>query len=609
MPRNYRKKLGPRGNRNYDPEYLNRAVSSVRRGILSIRQASEQYAVPYTTLNRWVKNNDLLAYGRPPVLGPLEEARLVEALLTCAEWGFPMKSYDVRYLVQQYLNKCGKREKRFKNNLPGLDWFKSFMRRHPNLTIKFAENTKRVRAAVTYEVVEAYFANLESSLVDVQPFNILNYDETNFADDPGTVKVVVRRGIKHAHRIIDTSKSSISVMFSISGDGTLLPPYVVYKAKHLYPGWTEGGFPGSRYNRTMSGWFDSTTFEDWFSSIALPYLRNLDGPKVIIGDNLCSHLTVSVIEECEKNNIRFILLPPNSTHLLQPLDVAYFRPFKGAWRNVLEEWKLKNRGVLPKTEFPRLLNKTIETIGVKSTTNILAGFKACGIVPFNPDVVLRKIVRIRPQQEPEEAERAMDASWTDAIVTHLSSMRSSEKVTSRRGKRRDVAAGKSITAADLLPTLIEPEEPELDNDNHTDEDENRDENSNKPEEEEYEESEEHAEQHIQSATVDPDNLPSTSLSEDHHDMNNCGPGDFVIVKFETNKRDRLYIAKIESENDGEFSVNVLRKKHGAKEVVFVYPNVPDFTVLKKCQIIQKVFGHLGRRNQMTFRAISNFCLE
>ncbi|KAJ8971955.1 hypothetical protein NQ314_000464 [Rhamnusium bicolor] len=154
------------------------------------KKASEQFAIPYTTLNRWVrdKDNKLLAYGRPPALQNLEEKKLVQILLICAECGFPMKSYDLRYMVQQYLNKCGRREVRFHDNLPDLDWFKAFMLRHPHLTIKLAENTKRVRAAVTYEVVETYFADIKDSLKDVLPANILNYDETNFCDDPGAVE-------------------------------------------------------------------------------------------------------------------------------------------------------------------------------------------------------------------------------------------------------------------------------------------------------------------------------------------------------------------------------------------------------------------------------------
>jgi hypothetical protein len=72
--------------------------------------------------------------------------------------------------------------------------------------------------------------------------------------------------------------------------------------------------------------------EDWFYKISFPYFRRLEKPKVLIGDNLASHLTISVIQECNNKEIRLVLLPPNTTHTLQPLDVAHFRPLKGSWR-------------------------------------------------------------------------------------------------------------------------------------------------------------------------------------------------------------------------------------------------------------------------------------
>ena len=75
-------------------------------------------------------------------------------------------------------------------------------------------------------------------------------------------------------------------MFAAAADGTILPPYVVYKAMHLYQSWTEGGPKNARYNRTKSGWFDSFCFEDWVLTVALPYLKNKTGRKILIGDNV-----------------------------------------------------------------------------------------------------------------------------------------------------------------------------------------------------------------------------------------------------------------------------------------------------------------------------------
>ena len=166
---------------------------------------------------------------------------------------------------------------------------------------------------------------------------------TNLTDDPGCKRIIAKRGCKYPERVINSAKSSVSLLVCGSASGDLLPPYIVYKAESMWSTWTEGGPKKPRYNRTKSGWFDALTFEDWFITLVVPALKKLVGRKVIIGDNLVTHLSVKVLKLCEENNIGFIALPPNSTHLTQPLDVAFFRPMKIAWRKQLSCWKEKRQ--------------------------------------------------------------------------------------------------------------------------------------------------------------------------------------------------------------------------------------------------------------------------
>ena len=67
-----------------------------------------------------------------------------------------------------------------------------------------------------------------------------------------------------------------------------------------------------------------------------------------------SHFSAKVIEACKINDILFICLPPNSTHLCQPLDVAIFKALKVEWKDILDTWchKSKSNANLPKTVFP-----------------------------------------------------------------------------------------------------------------------------------------------------------------------------------------------------------------------------------------------------------------
>lgn len=102
-------------------------------------------------------------------------------------------------------------------------------------------------------------------------------------------------------------------------------------------------------------------FENWFTTIALPYLKRRSGPKILIRDNLSSHVSLKVRRECEKCDVNLIMLPPNRTHILQHLND---RPVKKAWREVLNDWK-STRDPVSKDAFPSLLAEILNKIEVK----------------------------------------------------------------------------------------------------------------------------------------------------------------------------------------------------------------------------------------------------
>lgn len=117
---------------------------------------------------------------------------------------------------------------------------------------------------------------------------------------------------------------------------------------------------------------DMTSFEDWFEKIILPWATALDGPKVVIGDNLSSHLSVQIIKLCRENNIRFRFLPLNATHLTQPLDLAFFGPMKRLWRKIMLQYKLSNPNApaINKCHFPQLLKELMEKLGISDNENL-----------------------------------------------------------------------------------------------------------------------------------------------------------------------------------------------------------------------------------------------
>lgn len=189
---------------------------------------------------------------------------------------------------------------------------------------------------------------------------------------------------------------------------TICPPYVNYRAEKLWDTWMQGGPPNTRYNRTKSGWFDGCIFEDWFFTTMMPIFKKSEGKKVLIGDNLSSHVNLRVLKACKEENIAFIALPPNSTHLTQPLDIAFFRPMKLHWRAILDDWKMTPDGrrlpTVPKSVFPSLLHKLWVKISVNGGDNLKSGFRKAGIMPLDETQVLRRLPTYKdPNQSIDES--------------------------------------------------------------------------------------------------------------------------------------------------------------------------------------------------------------
>lgn len=469
MVRHYKRKPGSRSYGNYSEEQINSALKDVCDNGMSLRQAAKKHKISYGTLNNKYHSKRIdKKSGGQPVFSQSEEKAIIAGILKCADWGYPLNLTEIRLFVKSYLEKQGRIVSKFSNNTPGEDWARSFLsRNNDQCGQRLATNISAARASISPETVKSYFENLQESIKGIPPTNIYNYDEGNITDDPGKKLAIYRRGVKYPEKICNHAKSSTSLMMCGSADGTLLPPYIIYKAANVWTTWKENGpkgkpccekpccAAGTRYTSTTHGWIDMVTFNDWFMLTFLPHAKRLEGKKVIIGDNLASHFCPEVIRACEENNINFCCLPPNSTHLMQPLDVAFFRPFKSAWRSTLTTWKMGHRGRsnLTKDVIPTLLKTTLETMDKVSSKNpsnrstaaikrnLISGFKACGIFPFNPSKVLNKI--------PSDTDYNREVN--DSLTEFLSTQRYTKALAPRRKRKKiNVQPGKSVTSADFF---------------------------------------------------------------------------------------------------------------------------------------------------------------
>jgi hypothetical protein len=186
---------------------------------------------------------------------------------------------DFCIIVKSYLDAEGHIVPTFSMNLPGPDWAQSFIKRHSVVRKRVANDTKRSRASVGEAQLRDYHRRLTVEYQGIPPTHIFSYDETNLADNTSASKFLFRRGVKYPDRVINTSKSCVTMMLCGSADGTWLPPFIIYKSDDLYTSWIEGGPKGdtccnfccckngTQFHNTNSGWMDANAFQKWFGEL------------------------------------------------------------------------------------------------------------------------------------------------------------------------------------------------------------------------------------------------------------------------------------------------------------------------------------------------------
>lgn len=293
----------------------------------------------------------------------------------------------------------------------------------------------------------------------------------------------------------------------------------------------------------------------------------------MIGDNLASHISYKVISLCQENEIAFCLLPPNTTHLTQPLDVCVFRPMKLMWRKVLDEWKKRNKGYLQKQCFPSLLNQTLRELASTIEKNIKSGFEATGIIPIDRQKVLKKI----PRKAPETPEN----EWKSSLIEILDSTRNATKPTIKKRSKISVTAGKSIGVDDFNTVDSQSRNITLE--------------ENEPQEEHVEDEafmehigDEYLEEHVENAQDENETLQENyELDQDENEIS-IFPEDFVEVCFKNEKVKKYYIGKITSVvNKTKFIATFLRPNRKLRNT-FIFPPVEDSSEIDLSQIVKKL---------------------
>jgi hypothetical protein len=332
---------------------------------------------------------------RQQYLSVEEEKALVAFLLLTSSFGQPVR---IKYIPTLAFSIARRRSPASRpNKPPGKNWAQAFGKRHPEVKAKRIRSIDWKRHEVhTYDKVTEWFEVIGKVLQDptILPENVYNMDETGvMLSMLGSVKVFVGRDDVRGHRGASVKRTMVTAIECISADGRSLHPLVIWPASTHRSNWTTHPTPGWHFGFSENGYNDSKINLEWLTRVFDPQTREIANgkPRVLISDGFATHETLEVLEFCFANNIILCRLPSHTSHKLQPCDVSVFGPLKTAYRDQVERLNRGGVDTIGKQHFTYLYQPARDRAITKR--NILAGWAAAGLFPFNPARVLRSMPR------------------------------------------------------------------------------------------------------------------------------------------------------------------------------------------------------------------------
>lgn len=382
----------PKELRKWSEESMISAFNAVKSGNMSISSAAKMFKVPRMTLSDRINGKVSLnaKMGVKTALTEDEELALCNYISYMANRGFPLTIQQLIGFAWCIAREHGK-ESVFTKSGPSRKWWKGFKNRHPDLSLRRPDPLDRGRACFgNVNAIRDYFQllkeTIESNDLKEKPDQIYNCDEAAlFFNKSAGQKVIVPTRTRHPHSLSVATSEHISVHCCVNAAGQALPPMLIYSKSLPGGSYHKQGPINASYAYSDSGFMDQALYHQWFMKTFLPHAVPRR-PLLLIQDGASSHVSVNLIKSAIENDIILLCLPPKTTHITQPLDVAVYRKMK------IETAKLVSQSKMLKSDLwisKKQVSGMFKIIFEKSFTMncITEGFRKCGIYPFDPNAI------------------------------------------------------------------------------------------------------------------------------------------------------------------------------------------------------------------------------
>lgn len=149
---------------------------------------------------------------------------------------------------------------------------------------------------------------------------------------------------------MDGCREWVSIIACVSASGMIMTPAVMFKggSEQVGESWVSemDAQDQSWVTATKKGWTSKEMGLKWLVDVFDPETRDLPNNRIrlLLMDGHNSHVDNLFIDKAHQLRIRILILPPHSTHRLQPLDVGVFSPLSTAFTVICDREYLATEG-------------------------------------------------------------------------------------------------------------------------------------------------------------------------------------------------------------------------------------------------------------------------
>jgi hypothetical protein len=286
---------------------------------------------------------------------------------------------------------------------PSNIWLTKFLKNTKNLhTIRQRLHERTRLESHDIDTLERWFVDL-NELMDnkkIKKSQIWNFDESGLIiGNPTGESVIVPTEIKEVHGPSPANRKSVTILEAICADGRPPPPPgVILPGKVYMENWVHDNLKGAEVMMLSdTGYTNDKIAVQWLEHFIKHTDSGLDKPwKLLLLDGHTSHECPKFVLKAEENNIALFRFPSHLTHILQPLDVGVFRPWKywhkqavlNALRNLDLEYNIRSLF----RDLAEIREKTFKDHTIKNA------FRNSGIWPVSNKLAVKAMRRLLNRQ-------------------------------------------------------------------------------------------------------------------------------------------------------------------------------------------------------------------